>query len=76
MACRGGLLVVATQNGQIFRYNRVLNKFDLWFTFSSLLGNEDWVTNLLIDVDGKVWISTSTGIFYGRAKKLYGHLII
>lgn len=63
MACRGGLLVVATQNGQIFRYNRVLNKFDLWFTFSSLLGNEDWVTNLLIDVDGKVWISTSTGIF-------------
>lgn len=76
MACRGGLLVVATQNGQIFRYNRVLDKFDLWFTFSSLLGNEDWVTNLLIDVDGKVWISTSTGIFCGRAKKLYGHLII
>ena len=70
MACRGGLLVVATQNGQIFRYNRVLNKFDLWFTFSSLLGNEDWVTNLLIDVDGKVWISTSTGIFLWTGEEI------
>lgn len=64
MACRGGLLVVATQNGQIFRYNRVLDRFDRWFTLSSLLGNKDWVTNLLIDVDGRVWISTSTGIFF------------
>ena len=70
MACRGGLLVVATQNGQIFRYNRVLDKFDLWFTFSSLLGNEDWVTNLLIDVDGKVWISTSTGIFLWTGEEI------
>lgn len=70
MACRGGLLVVATQNGQIFRYNRVLNKFDRWFVLSSLLGNEDWVTNLLIDTDGKVWISTSTGIFFWTGEEV------
>lgn len=70
MACRGGLLVVATQNGQIFRYNRVLNKFDRWFVLSSLLGNEDWVTNLLIDTDGKVWISTSIGIFFWTGEEV------
>ena len=64
MACRGNLLVVATQNGQVFRYNPVLNKFEQWFALSSLLGNEEWVTNLLIDGGGKVWISTSAGIFY------------
>ena len=39
MASRGSLLVVATQNGQVFRYNRILNKFEQWFTLSSLLGN-------------------------------------
>lgn len=76
MASRGSLLVVATQNGQVFRYNRILNKFEQWFTLSSLLGNDNWVTNLLIDVDGKVWISTSIGIFFGQVKKLLGHLMI
>ena len=70
IACRGSLLVVATQNGQIFRYNRVQNKFDRWFTLSSLLGNEDWVTNLLIDADGKVWISTSTGVFLWNGEEV------
>ncbi len=70
MACRGSLLVVATQNGQIFRYNRILNKFEQWFTLASLLGNEDWVTNLLIDVDGKVWISTSTGIYFWTGEEV------
>ena len=70
MASRGSLLVVATQNGQVFRYNRILNKFEQWFTLSSLLGNDNWVTNLLIDVDGKVWISTSIGIFFWTGKEV------
>lgn len=70
MACRGNLLVAATQNGQIFRYNPILNKFEQWFTISSLLGNEDWVTNLLIDTDGKVWVSTSVGIFFWTGEEV------
>lgn len=63
LACHGNLLVAATQNGQIFRFNRILDKFEHWFTLSPQLGKEDWVTNLLADTDDKVWISTSKGIF-------------
>lgn len=70
MACRNNLLVVVTQNGQIFRYNRILNSFDRWFTLSSLLNNEDWVTNILIDANGKVWISTSAGVFIWTGKEV------
>ncbi|MFR5960588.1 MAG: hypothetical protein ACLUHA_17780 [Bacteroides stercoris] len=78
MACRGGLLVVATQNGQIFRYNRVLDKFDLWFTFSLVIwGMRIGLLTYHTDVDGKVWISTERWYFlWTGAKKLYGHLII
>ena len=76
MASRGSLLVVATQNGQVFRYNRILNKFEQWYTLSSLLGNDNWVTNLLIDVDGKVWISTSIGIFFWTGKEVITNRLI
>lgn len=63
IACRHNELVAASQNGQVFRYNRVHDRFERWFTLAALLGNEGWVTNLLIDTDGKVWISTSVGVF-------------
>lgn len=63
IACRHNELAAVSQNGQVFRYNRVQDRFERWFTLSALLGNEGWVTNLLIDTDGKVWISTSVGVF-------------
>lgn len=69
MACRNNLLVAATQNGQLFRYNRILDRFERWATLSPRLGVEGWVTNLLIDADGKVWISTSVGIFLCMGKE-------
>ena len=68
MACRGNMLMAVTQNGQLFRYNRILDKFERWGTLSPQLGIEGWVTNLLIDADGKVWISTSAGIFLCTGK--------
>lgn len=70
MACRKNLLAVVTQNGQVFRYNRIQNSFDRWFTLSSFLNNEDWVTNILIDGNGKVWISTSAGVFIWTGKEV------
>jgi signal transduction histidine kinase/ligand-binding sensor domain-containing protein/AraC-like DNA-binding protein len=63
LAYRGTLLIAATQNGQVFRFNQIQNRFELWFILSSTLGNDGWVTNLLIDSENKVWISTSSGIF-------------
>lgn len=63
IACRDNCLVAVTQNGQLFRYNPVRDTFDPCFSLSSQLGTDNWVTNLLVDAGGKVWISTSTGIF-------------
>lgn len=63
MACRSNRLVAVTQNGQLFRYNPTRDRFDPCFSLSSQLGTDHWVTNLVVDADGKVWISTSAGIF-------------
>lgn len=70
LACRGSLLVATTQNGQVYRYNRIRNKFEQWFTLSSVLGNDNWVTNVLIDAEQKVWISTNTGIYLWTGKEV------
>lgn len=63
LACRNGKLVAVTQNGQVFLYNRIYDKFDFWFTLAPQLGNNGWVTNLQIDAESKVWIGTSSGIY-------------
>ncbi|MDR1004114.1 MAG: response regulator [Prevotellaceae bacterium] len=63
MACRGNRLIAITQNGQAFCYDRIQNRFELSFTLSSQLGTDGWVSNLLIDSTGTVWISTSAGLF-------------
>ncbi len=69
LACRDSQLIAATQNGEIFRYNPILDQFEYWFTLSLLLQKENWVTNLLIDTDGKVWISTSRGIYIRKGEE-------
>lgn len=63
LAYNRGLLAASTQNGQIFRYNRIKDNFEQWFSLSEYLGNKDWITNILIDSHGTVWLSTSMGIF-------------
>lgn len=63
LAYRNGKLVAVTQNGQVFLYNRIYDKFELWFTLAPQLGNDGWVTNLQIDADNKVWIGTSSGVY-------------
>lgn len=70
LAYSDGNLVAVTQNGQIFRYDRIHDRFDRWFSLSQFLGQRHWVTNVAFDSDGKVWISTSTGIFVHSGSKL------
>lgn len=63
LAYNKGVLAAATQNGKIFRYDRIKDRFELWFSISDTLGNKEWISNLVIDNRGIPWVSTSIGIF-------------
>ena len=62
LAYGGSELYAATQNGFILRYDRIYDRFDHIATIDALPGSDDWVTNVAVDSDGHVWISTSRGI--------------
>lgn len=70
LAYNKGVLVAATQNGQIFRYNRIKDRFELSQSLSEILGNKEWISNIVVDDDGVLWISTSVGIFILEDGKL------
>ncbi|MDE5758136.1 MAG: hypothetical protein K2H85_05940, partial [Allobaculum sp.] len=59
-----GELVAATQNGKVFRFDQIKDRFEHLFSVSDTLGNTDCISNLVIDSSGIPWISTSLGIFY------------
>lgn len=63
LAYNKGVLAAATQNGKVFRYNRIKDNFEQWFSISDILGKTDWISNLVIGSHGKAWVSTSKGIF-------------
>ncbi len=63
LAYNKGVLVAASQNGQIFRYDGIKDRFEQWFSLSDILSNKEWISNIIIDENGKPWISTSVGIF-------------
>ncbi|MDL2304310.1 response regulator [Bacteroides sp. OttesenSCG-928-D19] len=58
-----GQLIVSTNNGQLFRYDEMLDRFDFYLDLRDLLDNEFiFVTGLLIDKEDAMWISTSIGL--------------
>ncbi len=63
LAYNKGVLCAATQNGKVFRYDRIRDRFEHWFSISDTLGTTDWISNLVIDNNGMPWVSTSLGIF-------------
>lgn len=63
LAYNKGELVAASQNGQIFRYNRLTDTFQQWASLTEMLGNKDWISNIVLDDDRVLWISTSKGLF-------------
>jgi signal transduction histidine kinase/CheY-like chemotaxis protein/ligand-binding sensor domain-containing protein len=57
-------LFAYTNNGQIFAYNPVLDRFDLLFNVGKILDNKYLgVNDLLIDDTGTYWIASSWGIY-------------
>ncbi|MDE7346142.1 MAG: helix-turn-helix domain-containing protein [Muribaculaceae bacterium] len=63
LAYNKGVLAAATQNGNVFRYDRIKDRFEPWFSLADTLGKKDWISNLVIDSLGTPWVSTSLGIY-------------
>ena len=64
-------LTAYTNNGQIFLYNSVYDRFDLLVNLSKMLNNKDFdLYSLLIDNSGDYWIALNTGLYKYHAGKL------
>lgn len=60
-----GILYAYTDNGQIFKYNSILDKFEFLVNMSAELRNPFLVVNqILVDKSEKLWIASSFGLFY------------
>jgi signal transduction histidine kinase/DNA-binding response OmpR family regulator/ligand-binding sensor domain-containing protein len=71
IVCQDGLMVAYTNNGQIFRYNPITDQFERLFNMSKLLNDAYlWVSNLLIDSHGDIWISCSSGLYLWKDEQL------
>lgn len=65
----GGILYSYTNNGQIFRYNSILDKFESVVNISKELQTQFLsVDKVLVDGKGKIWVTSSRG-FYCYAEK-------
>jgi len=59
-----GQLLAYTNNGQIFSYNRILDRFNLVVNLAKILNTKLLSVNqLLIDPSGAYWIALSTGLY-------------
>jgi signal transduction histidine kinase/DNA-binding response OmpR family regulator/ligand-binding sensor domain-containing protein len=59
-----GQLIAYTNNGQIFSYNRLQDRFDMVVNLSKILNTKLLSVNeLLIDHSGTYWIAMSTGLY-------------
>lgn len=64
-------LIVYTNNGQIFSFNPVCDRFDLTFNLGKFLNdNYLMVYKLLVDEEGAWWIASSSGLFKYHSGKL------
>ena len=64
-------LLAFTNNGQLFSYNEITDRFELIISMSKALNNRYLsVNSLLVDSSGTYWISTSFGFFRYRTGRL------
>ncbi len=64
-------LIVYTNNGQIFSYNPVFDRFELLIDLYKTINNEKFdVYNLLIDQSGDYWIALNLGLYRYHSGKL------
>ncbi|MDR2473111.1 MAG: response regulator, partial [Tannerella sp.] len=65
------ILMAYTNNGQVFRYNTLYDRFDFLFHASRILKNRHlYVSSLLIDRQGDCRISTNMGLYKFQQGKL------
>ena len=64
-------LIAFTNNGQIFSYNTVSDRFELLIDLHKTINNEKFdVYNLLIDRSGDYWIALNNGLYKYHSGKL------
>ncbi len=65
------VLIAFTNNGQVFSYNPVLDRFDLILNIGKAL-NDDYLVihSLLLDDSNAFWMATSSGLFKFQLGKL------
>jgi signal transduction histidine kinase/DNA-binding response OmpR family regulator/ligand-binding sensor domain-containing protein len=64
-------LFAYTNNGQVFCYNPVMDKFELLLNLRNQLNNIDLILfDMLIDDTGTCWIATSLGLYSFQSGKL------
>ena len=57
-------LLACANNGQIFSYNPVLDRFELLINLSKVLNNKYLLANtLLVDPRGACWVASSSGLY-------------
>jgi len=61
---KNGVLYAYTNNGQIFKYNRIQDQFEMVINISKELRNPYLVvTQMLVDQQGGMWLASSFGLF-------------
>lgn len=64
-------LIAYTNNGQIFRYNSIIDQFELVINMNKMLKNRHLgLSRLLINQQGGFWMSTSAGFYHYNGNKL------
>ena len=64
-------LIAYTNNGQIFSYNTIYDRFDLLINLHKTINNDKFdVYNLLIDDSGDFWIALNNGVNKYHSGKL------
>ena len=64
-------LIAYTNNGQVFSYNSVYDRFDLLIDLRKTINNDNFdIYNLLIDNSGDYWIALNNGLFKCHLGKL------
>ena len=63
LAYKDNFLIAYTNNGQVFRYNTIYDRFDFMFNLSSILKNNHlYVSSIIIDNQDDLWISSTMGL--------------
>ena len=61
---KNSILLAYTNNGQVFRYNALSDRFDFLFHAGRMLNNRHlYVSSLFIDEQGAFWITSNMGLY-------------